>query len=173
MKAGMFELREEKRVKKLMLWTAAIALLVPSGSCTSKQLPSDVAPVYRAARALEASLQIGVNYNRFTEKVDQLATEVDIYEQQVAHVGGSAEFAKDFRELLTLYSDSAKVWGNDIERGSANENVRKIAIANGVTLIPGAYTHESFPFDELRQKLWAKAADKQERLSKAVWARAR
>lgn len=72
--------------------------------------------LYRAAKAIEGSVAVGVNYQKFGELLQNLSTELSIANDK-AKSDNEKELLKHYRDALTAYQESATVW--KIKIGSA------------------------------------------------------
>lgn len=72
--------------------------------------------LYRAAKAIEGSIAVGVNYQKFGELLQNLSTEISIANDK-AKSDSEKELLKHYLDALTAYRESATVWKNKI--GSA------------------------------------------------------
>jgi hypothetical protein len=71
-------------------------------------------PLYRAARTLDAALEVGVPYVEYGQLVQRLSTEVLVASDH-AMADEEREMVKAYETALTAYKDSLSVWRAKIE----------------------------------------------------------
>lgn len=70
--------------------------------------------VHRAAKAIDASIGVGINYIKFQELLQSLATEISIARNKVKSPG-EKDLLGIYVEVLSMYHDSAVLWSHKIE----------------------------------------------------------
>lgn len=89
-----------------------IALVAVHASCTTPApvvQKAKLEKLYRAGKTLASATEVGVNYQRFTELVQGLATEVSIA-SDAATTDGERRLLGLFREAADAYKDSLTIW---------------------------------------------------------------
>jgi len=121
-----------------------------------------VTGVYRAAKAMEGSVGVGVTLLRYRELVQALATEVSIANDRAATTL-EREMVGHYAAALKAYKDAGTVWevklqGADKVTISVNPELKRIARDKDYT-ISGTGTGDSFtfPLDDAVQSLWQTA----------------
>lgn len=89
--------------------------------------------VSRAAKTIEGSCMVGINYVKFGELLQNLATEVNILKDQLK-TKQEGELFKIYLEVLQTYRDSAEMWKTKID-GSSFVPEGRIFIMNNDQLV--------------------------------------
>jgi hypothetical protein len=96
-----------KRMKRIL-----VPVLFLSFVACHKQI--DLAkfdPVYRAAKALQAATEAGVEYEEFTQKVEELATELSAVENKIdSENSKEVALGGQYKKILETYRDSRELW---------------------------------------------------------------
>lgn len=83
-------------------------------SCSSKIDQAKFENLYRTAKAIQGSIEVGVSYDKFTELLQSLSTELSIANDK-AKSEKERELLKSYSEVLACYHESAIVWKNRID----------------------------------------------------------
>lgn len=82
-------------------------------NCSSKINQKNFEKLYQSAKAIEGSVSVGVNFQKFGELLQNFATEISI-----AHDKGKSEEEKEllkiYLEVLDMYQDSHRLWNSKI-----------------------------------------------------------
>jgi hypothetical protein len=89
----------------------SIILLLFSISCAPQIDKNKFENVNRAAKTIEGSVKIGVNYQRFSELLQNMSTEATIVKDQIK-TEEEAELLKRYEIILETYQESGIVWQN-------------------------------------------------------------
>ena len=73
--------------------------------------------INRAAKAIEAALQVGVNYQKFGDLVQGFATEILILKNELKN-DEENKLVTSYNEALYIFIDSSKVWKHKVESSS-------------------------------------------------------
>jgi len=149
-------------------------------SCQTQQTAPtrvELLDTYRAARAVEAALQIGVSYQDFSQLLLAFSKGLLLLQDRVS-VGdvdpNTAAIAKDYAELLTIYKDSAAVWTAEIQKRDWDEQLPVIANKYGVATAVSKRPGSPIPYvgyEAIRQATWRRASELQVRLTGQVLGR--
>ena len=82
--------------------------------CSPKVDQKKFENLYRAAKAVDGAIAVGVNYQKFGGLLQDLSTELSIANDK-AKSDTEKELLKRYSEVLTTYQDSANVWKGKIE----------------------------------------------------------
>jgi len=72
-------------------------------------------PVYRAAKAVEASAVIGMDNHKFNDLLQTFATEASIA-QDKAETAKDREIVEQYQKVLEIYTDSKTLWDKKIKQ---------------------------------------------------------
>lgn len=72
-------------------------------------------PVYRAAKAVEASANIGMDNHKFNDLLQTFATEASIAQDR-ADTANEREVVAEFKRVLEIYTDSKTLWDKKIKQ---------------------------------------------------------
>jgi hypothetical protein len=90
-----------------------LAAVTGCGGVDKKKLE----PLYRSAKAVEASTGVGVTYAQFGALLQQFSTEVAIARDKASN-DAERRVVDDYARTLPLYQDSAALWALKIRHGS-------------------------------------------------------
>jgi hypothetical protein len=116
--------------------------------------------VYRAGKAIEGSLSVGVTMLKFAELVQEFATEVSIASDK-AESRAEKEMVGHYAEALSACQDSLTIWNTKIKkRGnldvSVNPELRRIVDAYPIQG-KGGKEYFNFDPDAAIQVIWSQA----------------
>jgi len=138
--------------------------------------------LYHSAKAIEGSIEIGVNYRKFGELLQNFSTEISIANDKATTVE-ETELLNIYLEVLGIYQDSHRLWNSKISLscatfyplpcpipigyihvGKDDPILRKYDFSIFKTSDPGDYyfTCCYLPEDSI-QIIWAKAHEKLEK----------
>jgi hypothetical protein len=132
--------------------------------------------VNRAAKSMEASITVGVNYLKFQQLVQDLATEVLIAKDKVSSQD-EKKLLGIYSEVVATYQDSAMLWNRKIEGPSREEggtlyiildqdNDQEVSLVaekyNLATTTSNTGTWKMIPTDASMKAIWAAAHDELE-----------
>ena len=91
--------------------------------CSSKVDQKKYENLYHAAKAIEGSVAVGVDYQKFGELLQNLSTELSIANDKAtfsiasdkAKSDSEKELLKNYLDALAAYQESALVWKNKID----------------------------------------------------------
>ena len=141
-----------------------LAFAVCTAGCAGRVRKEKFENVYRAAKAVEGALGVGVNLPKFTELVQTFSTEVSIAADTASN-STEKTMVGLYREALAAYQDSLTVWqkkigGHQESLGIANDpELRRIVETYP---IGGRGRGESFTFepDDAIRNIWTYARGK-------------
>jgi hypothetical protein len=99
-----------RRIGSVVTITACLLVV----SCSRRVDQHKFESVYRAGKAIEGSLAVGVTYMKFTELVQSFATEVSVAKDKAANPA-ERQLVELYGEALTGCTDSLTVWKLKIE----------------------------------------------------------
>lgn len=73
-------------------------------------------PAYRAAKTIESSIGVGVNYQKFSELLQQFNTELSIAHDR-SLTPAEREIVDFYAQAIPMYRDSLSLWALKIEKG--------------------------------------------------------
>jgi len=132
--------------------------------------------IYRAAKAVHAAIAVGVSYIKFTELLQEFATELSILRDKTVIVEEVA-LAGLFEKALSAYHDSRVLWGhkirasddlweNEIPFFDRNDDVGEIAMRHNLRI--SEHTKDGIWFglpSHAPQLIWVEA---ERRLNSAI-----
>ncbi len=155
-----------------MRWAIAAILVFASG-CTPQKtntgLRPEIAGPYRATRAIEAALSVGVTYGDFAGLVQSLARELMLASDSVRFDPTIDRrfipVIERYQRLLAMYHDSEQMWGFEIRKDTYDAAIPAIAqkygFAGAITEIkhgpPYSYTEKVIAYQKIRQGIWEQA----------------
>ena len=106
---------------------------------------------YRAAKAIEVSHRVGVNYRRFQELLQNLSTEVSIASDRATHER-EKEITQKYLEAISMYRDSLSLWEMKIDAAghpglTLKEGYLQLEFYS-VSKFIGKYSNKSPPMSE-------------------------
>ena len=141
-------------------------------SCSPKVDKQKFDNLYRAAKAIEGAVSVGVSYKKYSELLQNLATEISLGSDK-AKTDIEKELLKSFLEVLTTHKECAFVWGKKIEFVGHGWPKVQIPISLVRPLITKydlstekIYLGEVVSTDKAMQRIWAKAHQDLEKASK-------
>lgn len=78
-------------------------------NCSSKINQKNFEKLYQSAKAIEGSVSVGVNFQKFGELLQHFATEISIASEK-AKSEEEKELLKTYLEILDIYKDSLRLW---------------------------------------------------------------
>jgi hypothetical protein len=132
--------------------------------------------INRAAKSIEAAITVGVNYQKFEQLLQDLATEILVANDKVSFQD-EKKLLEIYSEVLTTYQDSGTLWHHKIQHPrdangetyvEQDQEVSAItAKYNLSTRRPGGFfgDTEMILVDDSIKVIWAKAHDKLEQAS--------
>jgi hypothetical protein len=108
----------------LVLSLAGCRELAPEDTARQQQqqLQKDLDGVYRAGKAIEGALQVGVNPQQFGELLIKMSSEIEIVRDKVRYEpfdkASEAATIDAFAEALQTYKDAYQVWGTYVQAKS-------------------------------------------------------
>jgi hypothetical protein len=140
-------------------------------------------PLYRSAKAVQASLAVGLTYAKFGELLQAFATEVSIAKDK-ASTAKESELVRLYREALLTLQDSNLLWkakvagagydfipdGRIIVAPELQPTVEKYQIQTRKERMQYSKTTFDSIAEESIQLVWAKAGEQLDMASKAYYA---
>lgn len=149
------------------------ALLIFTFGCmpqkTTTGLRPEISGPYRASRAIEAALSVGVSYVDFAGLVQALAREVMLAADSVRFDPTIDRrlipVIERYQRLSAMYHDSEQIWGFEIRKEQYDASIPVIAQKYGLTSAiteikhgpPYAYTEKVIAYARIRQGIWEQA----------------
>lgn len=96
---------------KIPITMLGLALLA---GCSPKIDQKKYENLYRAAKAIEGAIAVGITYPKFGELLQNLSTEISIANDK-AKSDTEKELLKSYFEVLTTFQESSTVWKYKIE----------------------------------------------------------
>ncbi len=75
--------------------------------------------MYHSAKAIEGSIEVGVNHQKFGELLQNFSTEISIANDKATSVE-ETELLNIYLELLDMYQDSHRLWNSKISLSCAS-----------------------------------------------------
>ncbi len=168
-------------IRKLSILVICILFCV---NCSSKINQKNFEKLYQSAKAIEGSVSVGVNYQKFGELLQNFATEISIAKEKTKSEE-EKELLKTYLEILDTYKDSLRLWDDKISFTCATFYPLPCPIPNGYIYIDksdpvlkkyeftisenpnaiGSFTCCYIQEDSI-QKIWSKAHEKLEKANK-------
>ncbi len=163
-------------ISLLIFLLAAVACSKPQKKAAIDQAKFE--PLYRAAKAVQGSTSVGVNYLKFSELLQTFATELSIAKDK-AQTANEKKLVEMYAGVLTDYSDSLSIWTAKNVAVSAKQIFGDLIPANAIldaaarqglpvtdeektSLYTGPFKWKSIPANSI-EIVWKSAGVKQSR----------
>ncbi len=153
-------------LRNILIVSIGFILLV---GCTPKIDQSKYENLHRAAKTMEASITVGVNYHKFGELLQNLSAEFSIANDK-AKSDTEKELLKEYFDVLIAYQESATIWKHKIINAQRDWMPSgRIQVMNELQPIVSKYSLPTEPFKNHRgfetisensiQVIWGKASE--------------
>jgi len=146
-----------------------LCLVVLLAACGSLKQQSDTRPelngVYRAARAIEGALAVGVTYQDFSTLVREFSKELLLARDSARYNSAPKLISSTldkYAEVLAMYKDSEQVWSLEVREKKYDDALPGLAAKYGVP--QAIYQPKDHPYDitvnfeMIRQAIWEQAS---------------
>jgi hypothetical protein len=108
---------ELERLARITFKAALIVMAFLVSSCGPRFERTKFEPTYRAGKAIEGAIEVGVNYPKLSELTQTFATELNIA-TEAAKTESEKEVASAYAAVLPPLKDSLTVWTVRIREGN-------------------------------------------------------
>lgn len=140
----------------------SVGLFLPC--CSRPHVRPELEGVYRSARAVEASLAVGVTLSDFSSLIREMSTQLLLARDQQRFAGipdpPVGRLLDKYAEILQMYQDSGNLWQCQIQPDKGCPEA---------SLIRAKYSATVYDPDALRQIIWTQASKAQETQIRALF----